>query len=164
MSLTIRPINAIYNSQNEKVFEFPFYTILDNVIPDLWNDILKYTSYHPFILGNETTSYPCYRKMSEDEFNTTKHKFIEYHHSNRGISIGHDIVFLHYPIACVKIGEHKMVTNDKNYYVYGKYQESKMTLSVNSKKLKQNTELKLQHFNMKYSSIVTIMIFDPYSK
>jgi hypothetical protein len=66
--MRITTTRTIYNPKNEKVFDFPADTILDNIILDLWNHIAKYLNHH-FVVGDSVTIYPGYRPMRKDEFN-----------------------------------------------------------------------------------------------
>jgi len=64
----IKTVRIVYDSNNKKVFKFPIDTILDNVIPDLWHDIIGYANCEIFI-GDSTTKYYGFRPMKKEEFN-----------------------------------------------------------------------------------------------
>jgi hypothetical protein len=49
---------------------------LDNIIPDLWNEIIKYMGYH-VVVGHSFGTYPGYRQMRKNEFN--EKLFIDYY-------------------------------------------------------------------------------------
>jgi len=69
--MKISTVRVMHDSNNKKVFEFPIDTLLDNIILDLWNDIIKYVDYH-IILGANNSIYPGYRKMKKEEFDGEK--------------------------------------------------------------------------------------------
>lgn len=87
MSLIITPkyTNTITDSKGNKLFKFPGDTTLDNIIPDLWNDIIKYLNVPLFIFGLESANYPGYRVLKRDEFDIYKNKFVDYYIKNQGI-------------------------------------------------------------------------------
>lgn len=86
--MSIKTTKSIYNSQNEKMVEFPFDNLLSLIIDDLWNEIVKYMFAYPFILGDEMAKLDGYRKMRKDEFESYKNKLRDYHLLNSGIFRG----------------------------------------------------------------------------
>jgi hypothetical protein len=59
----------IRDHNKNKLFEFHIGTLLDIIIPDLWNDIVKYMDY-TFFVGPNTKEYAGYRKITKIEFET----------------------------------------------------------------------------------------------
>jgi hypothetical protein len=86
--MSIKIVNAfnriIYDSNGRKAFKFPINTALDNILNDLWTDIIKYMCLYPFALGNEQMGY---HKMTLEEFNANKDTFYDYYKKNNGIHI-----------------------------------------------------------------------------
>lgn len=87
MSLIFTPkrTTTISDHKGNKIFEYPGDTLLDIIISDLWNDIIKYVLYPPFMICNIKETIPFYRKITKDEFETIKNKLIDYHRKNNGI-------------------------------------------------------------------------------
>lgn len=74
---------TLVDIDGNKIFRFPAETLLDNIIPDLWIDIMRYS--HRFILWNRLIPCPGYRKVTEEEFPTLRNNFIEFYEKNKGI-------------------------------------------------------------------------------
>lgn len=87
MSLIIAPkhTKTISDIYENILFEFPENTLLDNILPDLWSEILKYQVV-PFIIGDPNLTYPGFHLISKDEFLDCVDDIMEYYHSNKGIS------------------------------------------------------------------------------
>ena len=82
MTTKIRKINILYNSTNDNILKYPSDTLLDKIFIDLWDEIIRYINFHPFVLGDNETKYFGYRLMKTEEFNQYKDKFIAYYFQN----------------------------------------------------------------------------------
>jgi hypothetical protein len=85
MKIVTVTVRKIYNDNGIVIFEFPAKTLLDKIILDLWNEIIKYINCHEFILWNFSVPCPGYRKVRKNEFETLKKSFINYYNKNEGI-------------------------------------------------------------------------------
>jgi hypothetical protein len=86
--LTIKSnvIRSIYNHANQKIYEFPGDTLLDNILIDLWSVIIKYTQ-HVFALKNLGKVHDDYRVMKLEEFHSHKDIFFDYIEKNGLVDI-----------------------------------------------------------------------------
>lgn len=71
-TMKLATIRILYDSNDKEIFKFPVDTILDNVIIDLWNDIMRYM--YTFVIGDNGTKYFGYRQMKKEEFNENMFK------------------------------------------------------------------------------------------
>lgn len=77
-------VKIITDSNDKVILKFPINTPLDNIIDDLWANIIKYMDYQPFLITMPKYTLPGYRLITEDEFDDGK-KFLDYYFSNRSI-------------------------------------------------------------------------------
>jgi hypothetical protein len=74
----------IYDTNDKELFKFHIGTVLDRIIPDLWNDITKYMNYI-FGIGLTLNTYSNYRPITKIEFGECKNKFFDYYSANDGL-------------------------------------------------------------------------------
>lgn len=88
MSLRIgtKYTRTLIDSNGKEIYEFPANTLLDNILPDLWNDIMKYIKRDKFILRNRLLPCPGFRKVTKDEFVILENDFMNYYKQNGGIT------------------------------------------------------------------------------
>jgi hypothetical protein len=111
--MSLETIKIICDQNKKRILEFPNDTILDRIILDLWNDIVRYMDYHPFVIANASETISGYRKIKAEEFE--KDKFLDYYFKNYGIknmSIKQEIYF---PLI---IGRN-YVCCKRNHKIYG---------------------------------------------
>jgi hypothetical protein len=93
MSISITDVSyrIIWDAQKNELFKFHTGTMLDRIIPDLWNDITRYMNYS-FAIGLSSKDYPEYRKITIIEFNECQDKIFDNYFANHGIenACGHD--------------------------------------------------------------------------
>lgn len=85
MSAIVKNIKIVMDSKGNKIFKLPSDTILDNIIPDLWTDIIKYQYTCDFILCDNWNQFPGFRIVKRDEWPQIQSKFIEYYDKYGGI-------------------------------------------------------------------------------
>lgn len=83
MSFTINITKTICDINGKKLLKYPENTLLDAIINDLWNDIIRYLDYHPFAIGFQVETYTGYRAISQGEFNPFE--FRKYYMKNKGV-------------------------------------------------------------------------------
>lgn len=79
MSVIIQITKTVYDSNKKKILKFTLGTLLDKILDDLWNDIVKYLDYHLYIFGTYGESYPGYHQMTQIEFRIQRDKFKKYY-------------------------------------------------------------------------------------
>jgi hypothetical protein len=79
MNLTIKSNKVICDPNNKILFTFPGDTLMDIIIPDLWNEILRYLHFPPYILGDNKSPHYGYHKMELHEFEICKNNFMNYY-------------------------------------------------------------------------------------
>jgi hypothetical protein len=85
LKITTKCTRTLSDGCGNKLFKFPTKTLLDNIIIDLWNDIMKYTK-PPFILCNRLIPCSGYRNVTKDEFPLLKSDFLNYYRENEGFN------------------------------------------------------------------------------
>lgn len=88
MSISIVDKRTIHDKNGKKILNIPINSLLNNIIIDLWGDIVRYMDYYPFIIGIDK---PHYRKITLDEFENMKIKFMEYYWKNNGVHMFGDV-------------------------------------------------------------------------
>ena len=73
MSMSVTISQVISDNNGKQMFQFPKNTLLDNILIDLWNNIMRYYTT-PFAVGLRNKTYPGYRLVTEDDVNNN---FIE---------------------------------------------------------------------------------------
>jgi hypothetical protein len=113
MSAVIKNIKMIMDSKGNKIFKLPSDTLLDNIIPDLWTDIIKYQYTYEFILCDNWNQFPGFRIVKQDEWPSMQSKFLNYYNQYGGIP----------NIANFKSdNDHSYLVMDNNYVdLYGHY-------------------------------------------
>jgi hypothetical protein len=86
MSFSVKITKTICDKDNKKILKYPIDTILDNIVNDLWTDIIKYMDFE-FAIGCSHEIYAGYRKINEKEFEEFKSIFGTYYAKNGGIKI-----------------------------------------------------------------------------
>jgi hypothetical protein len=83
MGFMINITKTICDKNGKKILKYPENTLLDTIINDLWNDIIRYIDYHTFAIGFLTQSYSGYRAIRREEFSPIQ--FRNYYIKNKGI-------------------------------------------------------------------------------
>lgn len=65
LMITQKHTNIVKDSNENELYKFPCGTLLDNIILDLWNDIIKYMCHHQYALGIHNKTYIGYRNMTK---------------------------------------------------------------------------------------------------
>jgi len=60
--------NTIINSDGKVIFNFPKNTLLDLIPHDLWENIIYYSDYQIFIVGDMNKKYNGYHLVTTEEF------------------------------------------------------------------------------------------------
>lgn len=120
MNLKHQTVKIITDKNDKIILKFPIDTVLDNIIDDLWNNIIKYMDYQPFLIAIPKYALSGYRLIREDEFDSKK--FLDYYFNNRSIPYLGDTIGPSYAILIVG-----------NYYVINKGEKHnwKMGIKVN---------------------------------
>lgn len=74
---------VLCDSKGKTILIFPFDTLLDNVIMDLWSHVMRYLVLRPYIIGDVRIKYPGYHPVTNEEFNMEN--FLNYYFENNGI-------------------------------------------------------------------------------
>ena len=76
---TTKTIREISNSSGKVLFVYPANTVLDNILPELWVNIID-NMYHPFVVGKYNLQYPGYRLVTNNDFSKQENKdyFVNY--------------------------------------------------------------------------------------
>lgn len=155
--MSVKLIKAVYDTENNKLLDLPCSSLLDNIIGDLWNVIIKYSNYPLFIICNTYQSIPFYRCIGKDEFDVIKYKLRNYHDKNKGIPLFPNYVC---PInSYVGIDKDNILTNGL-YYFKGHINDFKLQMLKDGCLVDNDTYIRLSinHSRGRYSRI---MIYDP---
>lgn len=125
LTITQKHTNVIKDSKGNKLYKFPCNTLLDDILIDLWSEIIKYMYYHQYALGIHNKTHIGYRKMTKDEFDSHKVNFLNYYWMNKGI----------YSLDDLGSSENKFLTVDGHYIKFNSYVISFSSISKNNKTL-----------------------------
>lgn len=120
--MKISAVKIVYDSTDKEILKYPVDTLLDNIYYDLWNVIIKYLDYHPFIINHCVSNCPGYRPVKKNEFNLNK--FLSYYFKNYSIPTlnnasiydknliidGHYLYRNTFGISCFTIANHKKIS------------------------------------------------------
>ena len=115
MSVKVIPyFNQIVNSNNQKIYNFPANTVLDNILPDLWSKIIEYYYHHKtFAFGTEKTKKSNYRQVGRREFKTAGFKklFSECYFGYNGLHCLSNLILTENPILYIRSVKNGLVIN-----------------------------------------------------
>lgn len=158
LKFTLQNTIKISDIKGNKLFKYPIGTVLDNIITDLWNDIVRYLSYPPFIVCNIDQNVPFYCKIGKKEFDNIKKKLRKYHHTNSGIPLFPNYIWSRN--SYVGIDKDHILTNG-NYYFNGHIHDSKLQMFMVGCVVDNNTKIYCVG-NSNNGNISQIMIYDPH--
>lgn len=123
MSVKIKNINIVYNSNNDNILQYSPNTLLDRILVDLWNDIIKYLDLHPFIVCDKIAYHYPYRPMKKEEFGLYANKFVDYYYKNNRII--HSLKEIALKDSLLAVENQFIISKDPCYYLVcfnnGKY-------------------------------------------
>lgn len=157
MNLSIEYSKIIYGPKKEILFTFPCDTILDKIILDLWNDIIKYINIPSFAIGLKSVNYQEYRELKDGEFYRYRHEILKYYSVNKGIK---NIFNLNLMNAILVINDLQVMTCEGR--VACDCDDDKKLITI-----RHQNELFTGHFTRfatsqnKFFDYVVLMVFDP---
>lgn len=87
MSIITEYVKIIKTAEGKELFKLPIDTLLDRIIPDLWNDMARYRFNYQFIFCDRLNPLGGFRAVKKDEFVSVKSIFSGYYYENKGINI-----------------------------------------------------------------------------
>jgi hypothetical protein len=82
---TVENVKIVRDGKGNIIFTLPIGTVLDNIILDLWTDIIKYQNIHSFIICDKNNLLPGFKIVNENDFDSIKSMFLKYYDVNEGI-------------------------------------------------------------------------------
>jgi hypothetical protein len=143
--------NIIIQNNNGTILEFPNGTLLCSIFPDLWNEIIKYMDYYPFVLGYDATL--GYRILKRTEFD--KEKFLDYYFKNGGILNTENTERTHLLTI-----DGYMISSLSNNDFLGCERGEKTIITSIGMPITQNYPFEISNIKVYYSEILNIMVPD----